>query len=327
MTDKHSKGSDTTPEAGADAQRRRSGPLVILTNAFRSAVADTLPGALTPSKPEPWLNMDHEWEQCQLRQELEQANAREGGLADWIIDLFGEAVLAQRGTPLRREELSSLRLLIHTARVATEVAGTLIERAVLNFRNVGEYQRFCESWRGPGVMNSRGMRVPLVGNSLLITCGPMNDAEEQDAQAGIVGLLVDSGRNCAEHEILHDIDPSEQFRKGYHHLLREAFAYYHACIVEPKGRTAGPDALWHRYVESIVSSEGDGEKLAEDMPPEKRLSRDEFRELCCVTAAAIRALAERVGNLQTQRILVTCETLQQLFRRAEVPEPAILAKL
>ena len=255
-------------------------------------------------EPQEWLDMKRENSYDQVNRML--ADIQEGqttyGIQNWLRRLVNPAMVEANLQEIESSEIESLQYVNFTSEAASKVAGKEINRPILMFSDISEYQNFSIKLRGEPGVASRGMNIPRS----LFPSGQLHET----------GLIISTdNKEFINHEIFHSIDPNSEERRGYDRILTEMFAYYQQIIVEADlkhyGHLSKPeDGPWGTLSREIDETYLD--KYLEDT--NEKLSDEELKQLMKDIVAAIRSICEKEGHIKAQRAIVKSKTIEELFR-------------
>ncbi|HJN84710.1 MAG TPA: hypothetical protein QF873_00125 [Patescibacteria group bacterium] len=248
-----------------------------------------------------WLDQDREAAYAELIKQFKVEEAKgPDAIKEWFAAFVNPAIEAKGAPPISTEDLKSLMFIEVTSDSASEIAGQDINRPVILFQDIGEFQRFSIKVQGEKGMASRGMNIAP-------------SAFDKDSIYAKTGLLIGTPMvDFIGHEVRHSIDPHVGQREGYNAILDEAFAYYHDEVAT---KDRSPEQAFNA-LRANFGSDFYYEHFAVDA--ETPLTREQYGELTGEVVDMIRSLKESVGDVEAQRAVVQAKTideLRQLVRR------------
>lgn len=198
------------------------------------------------------------------------------------MDQFNHLVEENRKIDVK--DMSSVLLSVVNSLGTGNVAGQKIERPVITFLNLEQYNNFMDKVVGG-----------TTGSALYLQ---FNGNEENIFVR--TGFIFASRLNEVDfaHEIRHTIDPYIKSRVGIDQILTEAFAFFQANY---QNKDSYIKLLSHYYDDFGKRDSGDS------MPEE------EFKTLVQKVIDKILALSNSSDPLTAQRLLVQCRSLDDLF--------------
>lgn len=241
-------------------------------------------------KAEDWIDQERETAFARLKDFFHTTlTGPEGidGIHQWFIDCFNPAIEHEKRESLRREDVSSLRIVEASSASANAVAGTVLQRPILVFTDINQLRHFYQTLSG--------VRSETVGGFVI---APENFGEGDLSKTGLI--LSSNMDRTVSHELRHTVDPFVHKRED--DILDEAFAYFSDHF--PTTDTLTDGFAWERYALSIIAS-------CKGNAAAGKLSRTDFEERVFEFIGVFKDYAQGKDVVEIQRFILRCKSLEE----------------
>lgn len=242
------------------------------------------------NKAEDWIDQEREVAFAELKNFFHTTiTGPEGidGIHQWFVDCFNPAIVYEERKPLRREDVSSLRIVEASSASANAVAGTVLQRPILVFTDIEQLRRFYQTLTG--------VTSETVGGFVI---APENFGEGYLSKTGLI--LSSNIDRAVSHELRHTVDPLVHKRED--DILDEAFAYFSDHFPTKDALTDG--FVWERYALSIIAS-------CQGNAAAGKHSVTDFEERVFEFIGVFKDYAQGKELVDIQRFILRCKSMEE----------------
>lgn len=265
-------------------------------SAARDAIAHVLGNThSSENKRQEWMDEKREAAFAEITEwfpQLYNLSTSHEAFRRWFVENLNSGLRLEGNRLLTMSDVSTLHLKIVSSSEASAVAGRPIKRPIMVFADRPQYFRFIEKITG-APCNSSAVHTKFIVDH--------DDGSNPIITTGLIFASRETGPDI-QHEIHHSIDPYVHGRTGYDNMITEAFAFYDANINDdPRAYMK----LLNNYFEEFTESAAQNEKK----------TLQSYETLVHAFVNKLHTLRKKLGDIETQRLLVQCRTLLEFFQK------------
>ncbi len=259
-----------------------------------------------------WYDESKEKKQNNLAEFFEKLHEKGGELLSRkeYLEFFEPIIKSNSQKRYTTEEMKSLQIEIINCKSASVIAGREVKRVVARFCNRNQYYKFVKGLYGASY-------APGYGLYHLSSDFKGTIFEKTGIIIAYQKEVLSWDESVVGHEIRHSIDPNINKRIGYDRILSEVFAYYYGSLID-SSNSVGEDTSWNSFQKAISNKRYYDCYVRDAL---KKINKTKFNDLCQIVVAAVRDYRRRHNDIETQRMIVLCETLEDFFKKVGYEYP------